>query len=269
MGVVRSRELGPQRPLDGTSAGVPTPTRQHEPTGRLRYPAPVDASDVIAIADRIGIVAFAFSGVEVGVRKRFDIFGLLVIGVVTATGGGLMRDVVLGRLPYVLDRPDYLLVAAGASLASIPLVTRRGRSLNVGLAAADAVGLGAFAVAGAAAGLRADLAVPAVVVLAMLTATGGGILRDLLADRVPLVLRAEVNATAAAVGGFTSWALDPWSTGGGALIGAVVAAGLRLGSLALHVNLPVPGRETSADHSPVGKQPGLTLEADDDERNAG
>jgi uncharacterized membrane protein YeiH len=207
----------------------------------------VDPTDVIAIADRIGIVAFAFSGVEVGVRRRLDVFGLLVMGVVTATGGGLMRDVILGRLPYVLDRPDYLLLAAGAALLSIPLVTRRGRGLRGGLAAADAVGLGAFAAAGAAAAIRADLALPAVVVIAMLTATGGGIMRDLLADRVPLVLRAEVNATAAGLGGLAVWAFEPVSTGAAALAGALVTAGLRLASLAFHLQLPVPGRSVPAD----------------------
>lgn len=63
---------------------------------------------LIDIFDRIGIVAFAFSGVETGLRRKLDLFGLIVMGVVTATGGGLMRDVLLARRPLLLDRGDYL-----------------------------------------------------------------------------------------------------------------------------------------------------------------
>jgi uncharacterized membrane protein YeiH len=108
---------------------------------------------------------------------------------------------------------------------------------------ADAVGLGAFAAAGALAAIRADLALPAVVLLAVLTATGGGVIRDLLADRVPLVLRSEVNATAAALGGFALWVAEPVSTGGAALLGVFVAATVRVAGLAFNLHLPHPGSD--------------------------
>lgn len=210
------------------------------------------ASDLIGALDRIGIVAFALSGVEVGARKRLDLFGLLVMGVVTATGGGLMRDAVIGDIPRVLAHWDYLAWAVGASLASILLVTVERTVPRWLLAIADAAGLGAFAAAGALAGLRAELPVTAVVVLAMLTATGGGVIRDLLANRVPLVLRAEVNATAAGLGGLAVWALDPISTSGAALVGVALAASIRALTIALNLHLPRPGPITdpldSASH---------------------
>ena len=82
----------------------------------------LSANELVGLLDRIGIVAFALSGVEVGARRRFDVFGLLVIGIVTATGGGLMRDVVLEQPPRVLERWDYLVWAAVASVAGIILV---------------------------------------------------------------------------------------------------------------------------------------------------
>jgi uncharacterized membrane protein YeiH len=201
----------------------------------------IEAADLIGALDRAGIVAFAFSGVEVGVRRRLDIFGLLVMGSVTATGGGLMRDVVLGRVPLVLDRPDYLLWALGASLLASLLIWRKRRYPRFLLAIADAAGLGAFATAGALAGIQADLSVMAVVLLAILTATGGGVVRDLLADRVPLVLRSEVNATAAAAGGLAVWFAEPVSPGAAALLGVSVTALLRVGGLAFNVHLPHPG----------------------------
>lgn len=201
----------------------------------------LSATDIIGILDRVGIVAFALSGIEVGLRRKLDVFGLLVMGVVTATGGGLMRDVVLGRLPLVIDDPDYFLWAVGASLAGILLVWRQRRVPRLLLAIADAGGLGAFAAAGALAAIRADLALPAVILLAMLTATGGGVVRDLLADRVPLVLRSEVNATAAALGGFCLWLAEPISTEGAALLAVSATALLRVAGQTFDLHLPAPG----------------------------
>ena len=203
----------------------------------------LSASDLVGVLDRVGIVAFALSGVEVGLRRRLDIFGLLVMGVVTATGGGFVRDLALGRLPLVLDRADYLVWALLASLAAVALTTWRKEVPSLLLAVAEAAGLGAFATAGALAAIDFDLPVPAVVVLAILTATGGGVLRDLLADRVPLVLRAEINATAAGLGGIAVWAFEPVSTGGAAILGVGVAALVRVAGVAFNLHLPVPTRE--------------------------
>ncbi|MEP6872638.1 MAG: TRIC cation channel family protein [Anaerolineaceae bacterium] len=199
------------------------------------------ASELIGILDRIGLVAFALGGVEVGVRRRLDVFGLLVMGVVTATGGGLMRDVLVGRMPLVIDRWDYVLWPIGGSFLAIVLVSVQRRFPKVLLAVAEAAGLGAFSAAGALVAIQADLPLPAVILLAILTATGGGVVRDLLADRVPMVLRAEVNATAAGVGGLAVWAFDPVSTGGAAMLGVAVAALVRVAGLAFDLHLPHPG----------------------------
>jgi len=201
----------------------------------------LSTGDIIGICDRAGIVAFAFSGVEVGVQRKLDVFGLLVMGVVTATGGGVMRDVILGRLPLVLDRDDYLLWALAASVIAIVVVAARREIPRRPLAVADAAGLGAFTAAGALAAIYGDLGPLPTVLLAMLTATGGGILRDVLAARVPLVLRSEVNATAAAAGGVAVWLVEPASAGVAALVGVGLTAGIRLLSLVFHLNLPVPG----------------------------
>jgi uncharacterized membrane protein YeiH len=200
-----------------------------------------DASDLVGILDRVGIVAFAFSGVEVGVRRRLDIFGLLVMGVVTSTGGGAMRDVVLGRIPLVFERPDYLLWALGSALLAILLVWRRRKFPRFLMSVADAAGLGAFATAGALAAINAELNLAAVVLIAILTAVGGGVIRDLLADRVPLVLRSEVNATAAALGALAVWLAQDVSIQGAALLGVSVTALVRVGGLAFNLDLPHPG----------------------------
>ncbi|MCS7294838.1 MAG: TRIC cation channel family protein [Chloroflexota bacterium] len=200
----------------------------------------IGARDIVLVCDRVGIVAFAFSGVELGARKHFDIFGLLVMGVVTATGGGLIRDLILDRVPFVIAHADYLGWAVGASLLSMAVLAWRRPLPRWAIAGADALGLGAFAVAGAFAAIDADFGPAVTVLLAAVTATGGGLLRDVLAARVPLVLRAEINATAAMLGGFLVWALHTWTTEGAALAGLAVTAMVRAYSVARHVNLPRP-----------------------------
>lgn len=202
----------------------------------------LNLAQLVGLFDRIGIVAAALAGVEVGFRKRFDVFGLLVMGIVTALGGGAVRDVFIGRTPLLLERPDYVLIAAGASAVGMALLwVQRPWSPRL-LLTADAVGLGAFSVAGALAGIRAELPVTAVVMLAIITATGGGIIRDLLANRVPSVLTTEARATAAAIGGLVVWLLQPASNEGAALAGIATAAAVRLITLALGINLPAPDR---------------------------
>lgn len=198
----------------------------------------MDVRDIVLICDRIGIVAFAFSGVELGVRKGLDLFGLVVMGVVTATGGGLLRDVILDRVPFVIAHEDYLGVAVAASLLSILLLAWRRPLPRGAIAGADALGLGAFATAGAFAALETGHGFGVVVLLAAVTATGGGLLRDLLAARVPLVLRSEINATAAMAGGALVWALQDVSTGAAALAGLSTTAVLRAVSVAKGLDLP-------------------------------
>lgn len=200
----------------------------------------IDAQDLVLACDRAGIVAFAFSGVEVGARKHLDVFGLLAMGVVTATGGGLVRDLLLNRVPFVFTHEDYLAWAVGASLAAMLLLAWRRPPPRWVAVAADALGLGAFAVAGSFAAIDAGLGPGVVVVLGATTATGGGLLRDVLAARVPLVLRAEINATAAMAGGLTVWLLHGWSTGGAALAGLSLTATLRVVSVVRRLDLPRP-----------------------------
>lgn len=210
------------------------------------YPWQVDfdTTDLILILDRAGIVAFALSGVQVGMRRHLDVLGLLVMGIVSAIGGGITRDILLARTPLALERPDYMLWALGAAGLAILLFGTRRQVPRVVLAIAGAGGLGAFSTAGAFAAIDAGLPLPAVVLLAMVTATGGGVIRDLLADRVPMVLRAEVNATAAGLAGVAVWAIAPYSSGPAVVAGILVAAGVQIGTAALDIHLPVPGGRT-------------------------
>ncbi|TAJ16841.1 MAG: trimeric intracellular cation channel family protein, partial [Dehalococcoidia bacterium] len=131
----------------------------------------MDALALVTLADRIGIVAFAISGVAVGRRAGMDLFGLATLGLVAAIGGGIVRDVLIGDVPRVFVRTDYLLYAAGAVAAAIAFGAA-GRRLPVAiLDVADAIGTGAFAATGALLATEAGLDWPAAVLLAILTAT--------------------------------------------------------------------------------------------------
>jgi uncharacterized membrane protein YeiH len=207
----------------------------------------VTLDEIITLADWIGIVAFAISGVAVGVRRQLDLYGLLALGLTTAIGGGATRDVLLGDVPRAFTdaNAEYLLFATAASAAAIVAAALEWRLPDRLLAAADAAGTGAFAVTGALLAREAGLAWPAGIVLAILTATGGGVLRDLLANRVPMVLRTELNATGAALGGIVAFSFADQSDAGAAVAGAVVAAAISLAGHARYGRLPRLGRTRS------------------------
>ena len=188
----------------------------------------MDLGELVLLADRIGIVAFAIAGVSVGVARRMDVFGLLAIGVTTAIGGGALRDVLLGEMPRALTRSDYLLFAVGAAALAIVAAWLGWRWPNRLLALADAVGTGAFAVAGALLARDAGLAWPAAVALAILTATGGTVLRDVLANRIPMAFRTDLNATAAGVGGIVAFFVASEDEALAAAVGAGLTAALSL-----------------------------------------
>jgi uncharacterized membrane protein YeiH len=161
--------------------------------------------------DLLGTFVFAISGATLGVRKRLDLFGVLVLSFAAAVSGGIARDVLIGATPpAALAGWHYVAVSCAAGLATF---FRSGdvERLRNPVQLFDAVGLGLFAVTGATKALAAGLpAVPAML-LGMLTGIGGGIARDILAARIPVVLQADLYAVAALAGA------------------AVVVAGQRLG----------------------------------------
>lgn len=215
------------------------------PRGVRRLEA-MDLLALVAAADRIGIVAFALSGVAVGMRARMDLFGLAALGLVTAIGGGVMRDVVIGDVPRAFVTTDYLLFAVGATVVGILAGSRGWESPEAIHRAADAVGTGAFGATGALLAAQAGLGWPAAVLLGILTATGGGVIRDLLSDQVPRVLHSEMNATAAACGGALTFILRGDPTLAAVLGGAVGAIISGLGHSGL-LRLPKPGVQRDAD----------------------
>jgi len=150
--------------------------------------------------DLVGIFVFAISGALVAVRKGLDVFGVLVLAGTTGLGGGFLRDVLIGATPpAALADWRYLLVPVGAGLLTFgfhAVVGRLERMVNV----FDAFGLALFCVAGALKALEFGLGPVPAALMGMVTAIGGGMLRDVLAGRVPVVFRGELYATPALAG---------------------------------------------------------------------
>ena len=162
------------------------------------------------VFDIIGTVAFALSGALVGLSRKMDAFGIVVLAVLTAVGGGIIRDVLVGIVPpsALTNTANLLLAVATAIIVSAVYGTfrispeQKRRFLYV-YHLSDTLGLAAFTVTGVITGLaQKDAHFTLPILLGLLTAVGGGVLRDLLAQRMPTVLHADVYAVAAVVGAF-------------------------------------------------------------------
>lgn len=158
--------------------------------------------EVFEILSMCGAIAFAVSGAVVAMEEEYDILGVFVLGLATAFGGGIIRNLLIGVPVTTLWNQKPLLMAAIIAMAIVFVLPvswigqwRRAESFF------DAVGLSAFAVQGALYATEQSHGLPAVVVAATLTGIGGGMIRDLLAGRKPLVLREEVYAVWAASAG--------------------------------------------------------------------
>lgn len=198
------------------------------------------------ILELIGTVAFAVSGALTGVKKHMDIFGVAILGLTTAVGGGVIRDLVLGITPPGTFRsPVYALVAIITSiLVFLPfirrLLTRSSRVLNAVLLIMDSVGLGIFTVVGmqTAFGAIADCGLFLLIFVGVVTGVGGGILRDVLAGDTPYIFVKHIYASASLAGAILCallWSVSPvWAM----LSGTALVIVIRLLSAYFKWNLP-------------------------------
>lgn len=149
----------------------------------------------------IGTVAFAASGALVAIDKRLDYYGIVFLALITAIGGGIIRDVIIDlEMPAAIENPVYAVISAVTAVAVIVFykwATRLQYLINI----FDAVGLAAFTAIGAEAAVKNDVfSIFVVITLALLTGTGGGILRDVFVKEIPFVFRKEVYAAASIAG---------------------------------------------------------------------
>ena len=194
------------------------------------------------LLDLAGTFAFAISGATAAKQRGLDLFGICAIAYTVACGGGIIRDLCIGAVPPAGLRTWYYLATAMAAavmtIGLYPLVQRLSRPVLL----FDAAGLSLFAVTGAQKALSYGHNGEVAVLVGIITAVGGGVLRDILLNRVPVILEKEIYASAALIaalivvsGNYLKWLPGDWI----AIIALVVCITLRILALLYHWNLPV------------------------------
>jgi uncharacterized membrane protein YeiH len=155
---------------------------------------------LIHILDIVGTGVFAVTGALAAGRKRMDVFGVVVLGCLTALGGGTLRDLILGIRPvFWISKTYYLWVATLAAIGTY-LLARRYRPPAIGLMYLDAIGLAVFTIIGFQTAINLTHKYSIAIVMGVTTGVFGGIIRDVLSAEVPLILRREIYASASLCG---------------------------------------------------------------------
>ena len=187
-------------------------------------------------------MVFAISGALAAGRKHLDLLGVVVVAVVTAIGGGTLRDVLLNRHPvFWLHQPIYLEVILGAALLTI-LYTKFFSPPYKSLLVADALGLALFSISGAQIAEQASLPAITIVLMGTITGTAGGVVRDILLADIPVIFkRGRIYATTAIVGILVYLSLKFLTVDQNiaAIFGMVVVAALRFAAILWGLTLPI------------------------------
>lgn len=154
---------------------------------------------IITWLDYVGVFVFAMSGVLAASEKHLDVFGGFIIAFVTALGGGTLRDVLLNvDVGWILN-PVYIYIAIGGTLFALAF-NRQAQHLRRAAYLFDSIGIGVFTVLGVQKALALEVPIVAVVIFGMITATFGGVIRDILCSEIPLIFRQEIYASACLAG---------------------------------------------------------------------
>lgn len=198
---------------------------------------------LFVILDLTGTFVFALSGAIAARQRNLDLFGILAVAFIVACGGGIVRDLCIGAIsPAGLSDWRYLgvsVLAVLAVLSAYPLVQR----LSYPVRFFDGIGMGFFAVAGAHKALHYGDGAETAILLGVVTAVGGGVMRDVLLNRIPLILQREIYASAALLAAIVEVLGERlgWSTQWLPWVGILLGSGLRQFSLRYHWQLPTFG----------------------------
>ncbi|QQX81410.1 trimeric intracellular cation channel family protein [Shewanella sp. KX20019] len=197
--------------------------------------------DWIYFFDLCGTSVFALSGALAAGRHKMDPFGVIVLASVTAIGGGSIRDAILGATPvFWIQDPNYIIVILATVLLTFIFVRQPKRVPRYIFPVADAFGLALFTIIGAEKALSLELGGMIAVVMGLITGVGGGIIRDLLCQQVPMVLRTEIYATASIIGGICYSVSLYWGAPDmfALLFAMATALIIRLAAIRWHLSLP-------------------------------
>ena len=194
----------------------------------------------IYVLDLFGTVAFAITGAFKAIEKKFDIVGILVLATITGVAGGTIRDVILGRIPNSIADPTYIVATIASGIIIFFLYSRLKKHWNLFLKF-DAIGLGVFTIIGATFAYNVfGLNFLAILLAGILTAAGGGILRDIFVNQVPIVFVKEFYLSASFIG-IVIFSIILYFTEDifyATIVGIILTTSLRLIAIKYNWNLP-------------------------------
>jgi uncharacterized membrane protein YeiH len=195
--------------------------------------------DFTTILDFLGTFAFAISGIRHASGKQMDWFGAYIIGLVTAIGGGTLRDLQLNLTPFWMLDPKYF-ITTGIALVATLLFKDKIFKWGSTLFLFDTIGLGLFTIVGITKSMDAGLSVWVCIVMGTITGTLGGVVRDVLLNEVPLLFRRDIYALACVAGGGVYFICKYFDLPSGVTetIAASVVIALRLVAVKFHIHLP-------------------------------
>lgn len=171
----------------------------------------MEYNDIVTqIIEFLGTFAFAISGIRHAAAKHFDWFGGYVCGIAVAIGGGTIRDVMLGTIPFWMTNPFYMICTALA-LIFVVIFSKHMEGLRNTWFVFDTLGLALFTIAGIQKSLAFGQPYWVAIIMGCITGSAGGVIRDILLNNEPVIFRKEIYAIAAVLGGITYWMLDSLS----------------------------------------------------------
>lgn len=202
----------------------------------------------VDILEIVGTFAFAISGIRLASAKQFDLFGAYVVGLVTAIGGGTIRDILLDVTPFWMTDTIYLIITAFA-LLWVMVFSKYLVKMNNTIFLFDAIGLALFAVVGIQKTLDAGFPLWVATIMGTMTGAAGGVLRDVFINEIPLIFRKDIYAMACIIGGF-SYAICEWI--GADSIVTQIFCGIsvfltRVLAVKFHISLPILRGEDEED----------------------
>ncbi len=196
---------------------------------------------MIYALDLFGVVVFAITGALAARDHQLDLFGVMLLSLVTALGGGTLRDVLIGRTPvFWIGDNTYVVLVILTAVATFILLRSAWLPRRT-LLVADAFGLAVFSVLGAQTSLQENISPLIAIIMGVMTGVAGGIIRDLLSDKIPLILRQEIYATAAMAGATVFVIMDVAAINEQLAMtcGVITTLGLRLAAIRWKWSLPL------------------------------
>ena len=194
---------------------------------------------IIYVIELLGTFAFAISGIRHAAAKHFDWFGGYVCGVAVAIGGGTIRDVMLGTIPFWMTTPIYL-ICTGVALLTVVFFGKWMEPLKNAWFVFDTFGLALFTIAGIQKSLAMGQPFWVAIIMGCITGSAGGVIRDVLLNNEPVIFHKEIYAIACVLGGMAYWALAALglSTELSAVVSFCVTCLIRFLAVRYHISLP-------------------------------